>query len=421
MSKDDRGHLSADPYAVRLSGVGKRYVKYDDTPTLLNSALRLGGTRRSKLWAVRGLDLDIERGETIGIIGRNGSGKTTTLRMLAGVTAPTEGTVSIRGRVAPLISVGVGFHDELTGRENVYVNGTILGMTREEIDGLFDSIVAFAELQDFIDTPVKFYSSGMWLRLGFSVAVAAHPDILVVDEVLAVGDLPFQMKSYERMLEMKKQGATIVVVSHNLNAIRNLCSRVLVLQNGEAKFLGPTTEAISAYHALIEESTRQTASSSPSVRRIDCELLGADGHPTRHLITGDIATVRVRATFGAVVEEPTFVLTLSTEGGLPIYSDSNYLSTRPRVEEGQEVVCDITFRATLTTGSYLLQGMVRWGHDRDAISESDAVTFFVSGRHLVHGIIDLGATFNIEDSPDGSIDSAVVVEGGVGPDVGGMG
>jgi ABC-type polysaccharide/polyol phosphate transport system ATPase subunit len=386
---------------------------------LLNSALRLGGTRRSKLWAVRGLDLDIERGETIGIIGRNGSGKTTTLRMLAGVTAPTEGTVSIRGRVAPLISVGVGFHDELTGRENVYVNGQILGMTREEIDDLFDSIVAFAELQDFIDTPVKFYSSGMWLRLGFSVAVAAHPDILVVDEVLAVGDLPFQMKSYERMLEMKTQGATIVVVSHNLNAIRNLCSRVLVLQNGQARFLGPTIEAISAYHALIEESTHHTVSSSSRVTRIECELLGPDGLPTRHLITGDNATVRIRATFGAAVEEPTFALVLSTDGGLPIYSDSNHLSTRRRVAEGQEVVCDVRFRATLTTGSYLLQGIVRWDNDQDAISESDAVTFFVSGRHLVHGIVDLGATFSVEEASGASIISPAVVDGGVGPDVGG--
>ncbi|MGH9084268.1 MAG: ABC transporter ATP-binding protein, partial [Acidimicrobiales bacterium] len=222
MSFDER---SSQP-VIELRGAGKQYTKYEDAPMLLNRILsyRPGQTRRSKLWAIRGVDLQVEAGETVGVIGRNGSGKSTMLRMLAGVTAPSEGMVAARGRVAPLIAVGVGFHPELTGRENIYVNGTILGLARAEIERKLDDILSFAEIDDFIDTPVKFYSSGMFVRLGFAVAVAARPDILLIDEVLAVGDYAFQAKCYERMDEMRAEGATVLVVSHNLNVVRNLCA-----------------------------------------------------------------------------------------------------------------------------------------------------------------------------------------------------
>src|SRR5207302_5234688 len=196
---------------------------------------------------------EVQSGECIGVIGRNGSGKSTLLQMVAGVTSPTEGTVRVRGRIAPLVSVGVGFHPELTGRENVYVNGTILGLTRAEIDRRFDSILDFSGIHAFIDTPVKFYSSGMFVRLGFAVAVEATPDVLLVDEVLAVGDVAFQLKCFRRMAEIREQGTTVVVVSHNLNAIRQLCDRALVLHDGTMRHDGDVDDGIGIYHSLLGE------------------------------------------------------------------------------------------------------------------------------------------------------------------------
>src|SRR5579875_711372 len=220
--------------AVELRGVGKRYTKYVDTPMLVTSALRLrAGHRRDRLWALRGVDLDVEDGESFGVIGRNGSGKSTLMMLVGGITAPTEGSLRVWGRVAPLISVGVGFHRELTGRENIYVNGTVLGLTRRQIDRRLDAIVDFAEVEQFIDTPVKFYSSGMFVRLGFAVAVHADPDVLIVDEVLAVGDLAFQVKCYERMNEIRSRGTTVVMVSHHLGAVRRMCERVRCCTTGD--------------------------------------------------------------------------------------------------------------------------------------------------------------------------------------------
>src|SRR5690349_16980829 len=205
-------------------------------------------TRRSALWALRRATFGVGRGECVGVVGRNGSGKSTLLQMLAGVTAPTEGRVTVQGRVAPLISVGVGFHPELTGRENVYVNATILGLRREEIDRRFDEIASFAEIGEFLETPVKFYSSGMFVRLGFAVSAMSEPDVLLIDEVLAVGDLAFQLKCFERLERLRESGATVVLVTHNLNAVRRLCERTLVIHNGELRHDGDTVEALSLYH-----------------------------------------------------------------------------------------------------------------------------------------------------------------------------
>ena len=192
--------------AIDLQGVGKRYDLLRDDAMLLRAVLPFRRTERREHWAVRGVDLSIDPGETIGILGRNGAGKTTLLRMLAGVSRPTEGHATIRGRVAPLIGVGVGFHPEMTGRENVYVNGMLLGLSKAEVDARFDAIIDFAELTEFVDSPVKFYSSGMFMRLGFAVAVHTEPGIFLVDEVLAVGDIAFQLKCFERMRRLQAVG-----------------------------------------------------------------------------------------------------------------------------------------------------------------------------------------------------------------------
>src|SRR5438552_11298765 len=211
--------------AIELRQVSKRYWKLEEQAMLLRSLLPIARPKRSEIYALRDIDLAMGQGETLGIIGRNGAGKTTLLRLMAGVTQPSQGVVRTVGRVAPLISVGVGFHQEMSGRENVYVNGMLLGLSARQVAQRFDEIVGFAELEDFIDTPVKFYSSGMFMRLGFSVVAHSDPNLLVVDEVLAVGDISFQSKCLERMRSLQREGTSIVLVSHFMGAIRTLCPR----------------------------------------------------------------------------------------------------------------------------------------------------------------------------------------------------
>jgi len=199
------------------------------------------------IWALKDVSFEVKRGEVLGIIGRNGAGKTTLLKILSRITKPTEGHVRLRGRVGSLLEVGTGFHPELTGRENIYLNGAVLGMKRAEIDAKFNKIVDFAEIEQFLDTPVKHYSSGMYMRLAFSVAAHLEPEILLVDEVLAVGDIEFQKKCLGKMGEVAREGRTVLFVSHNLPSIRRLCPKVLVFEYGKKSFEGITDQGIDSY------------------------------------------------------------------------------------------------------------------------------------------------------------------------------
>jgi len=220
-------------------------------------ALGIGG--KEEFWALKGINIKINRGEIIGIIGHNGAGKSTLLKILTGITPPTTGSITMHGKVASLLEVGTGFHPELTGRENVYLNGAILGMTKKEIERKFDKIIEFSGVEKFIDTPVKRYSSGMYVRLAFSVAAHLEPDILLVDEVLAVGDSEFQKKSLGKLDSVSKSDdRTILFVSHNMNAIQKLCTRCILLDHGEVKMIGETREVIKKYLDLsskIENAT----------------------------------------------------------------------------------------------------------------------------------------------------------------------
>lgn len=201
----------------------------------------------SIFWALKDIDFEVKKGEVLGIIGKNGAGKSTLLKILSQITEPTSGKIEIQGRVASLLEVGTGFHPELSGRDNIYMNGTILGMTRGEIDSKLDEIIEFSGVEKFVDTPVKFYSSGMKVRLGFSVAAHLEPEILIIDEVLAVGDYEFQKKCLGKMEDVAGQGRTVLFVSHNLSAVNSLCNRVLVLSNGNKVFEGGTEEGIRTY------------------------------------------------------------------------------------------------------------------------------------------------------------------------------
>jgi lipopolysaccharide transport system ATP-binding protein len=210
---------------------------------------RLSGGSDNIFWALRDVSFEVQTGQVIGIIGRNGAGKSTLLKILSRITEPTEGYAELRGRVGTLLEVGTGFHPELTGRENIYLNGAILGMRRAEIERKFDEIVAFAEVERFVDTPVKHYSSGMYLRLAFAVAAHLDPEILVIDEVLAVGDAQFQKKCLGKMEDVARQGRTVLFVSHNMAAVRNLCSQAILLRDGRAELAGPTDDVIAHYLA----------------------------------------------------------------------------------------------------------------------------------------------------------------------------
>jgi lipopolysaccharide transport system ATP-binding protein len=217
-----------------------------------NPLLKIGETDHGnrdgeELWALRDVSFTVEQGEVLGIIGKNGAGKSTLLKILSRVTAPTSGAIKVKGRIASLLEVGTGFHPELTGRENVYLNGAILGMTRQEVTRKFDEIVDFAEVEKFIDTPVKRYSSGMYVRLAFAVAAHLDPEILVVDEVLAVGDVAFQKKCLGKMGEVAREGRTVLFVSHNMAAIQSLCTRVFWLHQGQTLKLGVTEDVVTAY------------------------------------------------------------------------------------------------------------------------------------------------------------------------------
>jgi len=242
---------STNQLAISLSAVSVRYtVPTEAVGTLKEYVIRLLQGRRvgfRRFWALRNADLEVRRGEALGIVGRNGAGKSTLLKVVAQVLRPTEGRVVVRGAVAPLIELGAGFHPELTGRENIYLNGAMLGFSRSQMQQKFDSIVEFSELASFIDAPIRTYSSGMVMRLGFAVATDVDPDILIIDEILSVGDEAFQQKCLARMEGFRNDGATILFVSHGLEDIRFLCNRAIWIDQGRIQCSGPPDEVIHAY------------------------------------------------------------------------------------------------------------------------------------------------------------------------------
>lgn len=245
--------MSSDDLAIHLRGVDKSFAIYERPHhRLLESIV---GTRwrswHREFRALREIDLDIRRGETVGLIGRNGSGKSTLLQVICGILAPSAGKVDVRGRIAALLELGAGFNAEFTGRENVFLNGTVLGLTREEIEQRFDAILAFADIGEFIDQPVKTYSSGMYVRLAFAVAIHVEPEILVIDEALSVGDEAFQRKCFGRIERIRESGATVLFVSHGAATVAELCDRAVLLDAGEILAVGPPKPVLSRYHKLL--------------------------------------------------------------------------------------------------------------------------------------------------------------------------
>lgn len=237
--------------AIKINSLGKKYLLGIAKSGSLReniSSLFVDKTKaKTEFWALKNINLEIQKGDVVGIVGKNGAGKSTLLKLLSQITKPTEGTIEINGRIASLLEVGTGFHPELTGRENIYLNGTILGMSRREVKAKFDEIVEFSGVEKFIDTPVKHYSSGMYVRLAFAVAAHLEPEILIIDEVLAVGDAEFQKKCLGKMQDVAKNGRTVLFVSHNMAAVKELCNKGILLQHGVLKSSGTIDEIISDY------------------------------------------------------------------------------------------------------------------------------------------------------------------------------
>jgi ABC-type polysaccharide/polyol phosphate transport system ATPase subunit len=267
------------------------------------------------LWALGGVSFEADRGETLGIIGPNGAGKTTILKLLSRVTRPTGGHIAVNGRVSALIELGAGFHPDLTGRENIYLNASILDLSRREIDRKFDSIVEFAELADFIDTPVKRYSSGMYVRLGFSVAAHVDPDVLLIDEVLAVGDYMFKDKCIQRIKEFRDAGKCMVIVSHSKEQIQKLCDRAILLHKGKVVFQGDTQEALDLYHtAFATEALRGLGGAVGSngggenreIEIVGISLLDSEGKERLSFLTAEPMTLEIHFRVNAPVSNPVF-------------------------------------------------------------------------------------------------------------------
>lgn len=367
--------------AIRFENVTKRFVLQDDRPRSFKEAFvdafrSKRGVQKRTLTALDAVSFALEHGESLGLVGPNGTGKSTSLKLVAGILEPTSGRVFVEGRVAALLELGAGFHPDLTGRENVYLNGSLLGLSRREMRGRLERIVDFSELGQFIDMPVKHYSSGMYMRLGFATAIHVDAEILLIDEVLAVGDQAFQNKCRERIARLRREGVTILLVSHSPQAVRELCRRALWLENGRILGEGGADEVLEAYYASVvaRESERFTAEGAgPAVERTQVpategrssrfgtgeveiervETLDADGAPTPVLLTGEPVTIRIHYIAHQRVPKPVFGLAIHRDDGVHVIGP-NTLDGRLDIQavEGAGTIDYRIARMPLMEGAY---------------------------------------------------------------------
>jgi len=394
---------------IKVENLGKRYrigarEKADRTfrEVLMDIAAspfwriqRLGRAAppEETIWALKDVSLEVKRGEVVGIIGRNGAGKSTVLKILSRITEPTEGRVEIRGRVASLLEVGTGFHEELTGRENIFLNGAVLGMTRKEIQRKFDEIVAFSEIEKFIDTPVKRYSSGMKVRLAFAVAAHLEPEILLVDEVLAVGDVSFQKKCLGKMNEVSRAGRTGLFVSHNMAAVQSLCQRGILLRQGRLAFDGPVDEVVRDYLAYLTSGAENAFDDNPErsgngrVRLTGARVLDDSNQLSQHLVAGKPASFEFMYENPSRVSQANVVLTIYNHLGAAVTHLDMRLTNFAVNELGASgrFICRVP-NLPLPIGQYRIAVAVQIdGEASDLIPnalvfEVQSSTFFESGR-----------------------------------------
>jgi lipopolysaccharide transport system ATP-binding protein len=385
--------MSTAPPIIRVDSVSKRYrLGVIGATRLIDDAerawLRLTGRAekqdRSEFWALRDVSFDVTQGDVIGVIGRNGAGKSTLLKLLSRITEPTRGEITLRGRVASLLEVGTGFHPDLTGRENTFLNGAILGMTKAEIRNKLDEIVAFSEIAGFIDTPVKRYSSGMYVRLAFSVAAHLEAEILIVDEVLAVGDAHFQAKCLAKIRSLGDNGQTVLFVSHNLSTVTSLCTKGIVLHQGTVAYVGSSRPAVEAYIARGSRAggawTRPAE--TPPGKGITfraASLTNGEGVVSAEFEYDDEIVLRVHADVDRPFDNAQFAVRVTNHEGIPIFTTCNTDETRsylPIGAGGVKYVVRIP-PGLLAPGRYVLKIVAHTPKFREYDAIDDEVSFVV--------------------------------------------
>jgi ABC-type polysaccharide/polyol phosphate transport system ATPase subunit len=433
---------SLNNIAVDINKVTKRYrIYHEKIPSLKNTILRGKRTTYEEFLALDDVSFSIKHGETFGIIGPNGSGKSTLLKLISNIIQPNSGKINIDGNVSALLELGAGFHTDLTGRENIYINSAILGMRKREVDKRFDQIVRFSELEKFIDTPVKNYSSGMYMRLGFSIAINVNPDILLVDEVLAVGDQSFQSKCYKAIYDIMKRGKTIIIVSHDLETISDLCSRVAFLKEGKIVDLGNPIRVVSQYRAYVEELEKKRAEdqqkeerkkifkmviesnrkvvdgediekisrldSEQTIKRFgsgdamitDIRLLDKNGSKLDYCKYGDEVKIVLNIKFNRKVESPIFGIRITDFKDNIIYGTNtrtNNLKTKV-YDKDESLRVEFAFKVILIGGNYNVTPAVGY---KDSKTYCDWVnnmfTINVLKNEKAEGIANLNSKITIE-------------------------
>ena len=395
--------------AVRAESLWKNFRLYHERNQFLKAAILRGRRARyEEFWALKDVSFEVPTGTTFGVIGHNGSGKSTLLKTLTGILVPDQGSVKTVGRVSALLELGAGFHPELSGRENVFLNGAILGLKRKEIEKRFDDIVEFAGLEQFIDSPVKNYSSGMFVRLGFAVAANVEPDVLLIDEVLSVGDENFARKSAEKIDQFRRDGRTIVFVSHGLDSVEQLCETVAWLDHGEIQMIGPAAEVISAYRGDSHDAVTTPEEfgsrwGSGEIQISSVEMFDGEGQPVEHPRTLDPMTIRVNVTAHAPIQDSVLVAKIDQLGGHTVWQSS---TRRNGVSVGlikDAATIELKFPALpLLEGTYELtlaltnQTEVQpydWWERRIRFD----VRQYVSGDH---GVVHIPTTWTVEGASD---------------------
>jgi lipopolysaccharide transport system ATP-binding protein len=395
---------------ISIDGLGKQYQlglraeKYLTLRDAITSAIKAPfqrlatmrgkGPEAGNFWALRNASFEVNRGEVVALIGRNGAGKSTLLKILSRIVEPTEGRARMKGRLASLLEVGTGFHPELTGRENIYLNGAILGMRKQEIDRKFDQIVSFAETEKFLDTPVKYYSSGMYVRLAFAVAAHLEPEILIVDEVLAVGDSEFQKKCLGRIQEVAQgDGRTVLFVSHNMGAVRRLCNRAVHLQNGTVVAVGPTEEIVNGYiKSGMEESEKdlrrrgRAFGMTPLLTSFSCVVPGG----TERAVCGSKVIFEVGVDLPQTIKNATLGFTLSSEQGYRVLGFNTRLENGPQMfSAGRRTMRCTVDQLPLSPGRYTIDVGISSGErpmdyvEHAAILDVEFADFFNTGQTLL--------------------------------------
>lgn len=394
--------------AIEIDSVSKRYRLFTERNQSLKAwAIRKRRATYEEFWALDDVSIDIPEGSTFGLIGANGSGKSTLLKCIAQILRPDRGEIRAHGSMSALLELGAGFHPELSGRDNVYLNGSILGLSRKEVAARFDDIVDFAGIGGFIDSPVKNYSSGMYVRLGFSIAINVSPDILLVDEVLAVGDENFQRRCAEKFDELRGQGRTVVLVSHSLGSVRSLCDRVALLEKGQLRAVGEAGQVIDEYLAepgtdMVQDGAHGMRWGSGEATIDEVEVLGGDGLPRDPLASGEPAIFRLHFTAHQPISKPIIRLELHSSGGALVTAPNTELSGQvPDVFEGSSHVDLVVDRLLLAPGWYDLSATFFDGSYHPYDVRQHAFRFDVErgSLHEPYGITSLGGRWTGPDLP----------------------